>query len=114
MGLPTSFSFQTVQRELQISLEIRFSFLILVGIPVLMGAQTMNQLEIKFVNLVTPLARLAQEVLRLNVSLVIQPKFSFLILVGIPVLMGAQTMNQLETKFVNLVTPLARPVQEVL
>jgi hypothetical protein len=44
------------------------------------GSSDYNQLETKFVNLVTPLARLVQEVLRLNVSLVI--------LVGVPFLLG--------------------------
>ena len=38
-------------------------FLVLAGLGVLMAVQTMRWLEMEFVNLVTPLARLAQEVL---------------------------------------------------
>ena len=61
----------------------------------------------------TPLARPVQEMQLINVFLVHQLNFSTLILVGMLVLMGVQTIFQLEILFAKLVTPLVRPVQEM-
>ena len=65
------------------------------------------------VNLAMLLAKLVQEVLRHNANLVFQINFSFLTLVGIPVLMELQIISY-KIIFVNLAMSLAKLVQEIL
>ena len=61
--------------------------------------------------LVTFLVRLVLEFLLINVSLVHQPNFSTLVLVGMLVLMDHQTIIHWEIRFAKPVTSLVRPVQ---